>query len=167
MPFDRLFLALWPSQQARAELVEAAALWGWPTGAALTVPERLHVTLHFIGSVPAGEVPSIASQLTVPVQTIAMSFSEPQLWPGGIAVLLAPAVPEALLALHSGLVAALRALVLHVDPRPFRPHITLARRVSRAVMPSAPRAVAWDVDTYTLVRSLPGGAGYEVVREYR
>jgi RNA 2',3'-cyclic 3'-phosphodiesterase len=167
MAYDRLFLALWPSEQARAELVAAAAMWAWPDGAAPTAPERLHVTLHFIGAVPPHAVPSIASQLAVPVQAIAMSFSEPELWPGGVAVLVPRSVPAALLALHADLASTLKSLDLPIDPRPFRPHITLSWQASGAVMPTVPEAVAWDVSAYSLVRSLPGGAGYEVVQEYR
>lgn len=75
-------------------------------------------------------------------------------------------VPAALLELHAELGAALRRLSLPLELRPFRPHVTLARRAAGAVMPVAPKAVNWTVNHYLLVHSLPGRAGYEVIREY-
>jgi len=163
---ERLFLALWPPDEARAELIAASGDWSWPHGSALVAPERLHVTVHFIGSVPASAVPCITKRLVVPIQPFRVELWEAQLWPGGLAVMAPRAVPAALLTLHAELGAALKRLSLPLERRPFRPHVTLARRAAGAVMPVAPKAVNWSVNHYTLVRSLPGGAGYEVIHRW-
>jgi 2'-5' RNA ligase len=164
---DRLFLALWPPGETRAGLVTANAAWSWPHGSALVSPERLHVTVHFIGSVPTSAVPCITKRLAVPIEPFCIELCEAQLWLGGIAVMVPRAVPGALLALHAELGAALGRLSLPLEPRPFRPHVTLARRAAGAVFPVAPKAVNWTVNHYLLARSLPGGAGYEVIRAYQ
>ncbi|MDB5779305.1 MAG: 2-5 ligase [Polaromonas sp.] len=163
---DRLFLALWPPDETKAGLVTASAAWSWPHGSALVPPERLHVTVHFIGSVPTSAVPFITKRLAVPIEPFSIELCEAQLWPGGIAVMVPRAVPAALLVLHAELSAALGRLGLPLELRPFRPHVTLARRAAGAVIPVAPKAVNWTVNRYLLVRSLPGGAGYEMIRAY-
>jgi len=47
----RLFLALWPPPPVLSALVDVADRWQWNEQARRTRPERLHVTLHFIGNV--------------------------------------------------------------------------------------------------------------------
>jgi 2'-5' RNA ligase len=59
---------------------------------------------------------------------LSIELCEAQLWPGGVAVMVPRAVPAALLVLHAELGAALECLSLPLELRPFRPHVTLARR---------------------------------------
>ena len=55
----RLFIALWPDTRVRAALVESAGQWSWNAGAARERPERLHLTLHFLGDVPRHRAPAL------------------------------------------------------------------------------------------------------------
>jgi 2'-5' RNA ligase len=88
-------------------------------------------------------------------------------WPGGIAVLEAGQVGSGLVAWHSRLADALRALDLPVEHRPWRPHVTLARKAFGAHPPAVVEPVTWRVEpTYLLVQSLPGGRGYEPVASF-
>jgi hypothetical protein len=64
---NRLFLALWPPDETRAGLVAAHTAF-WPHRSALVSPERLHVTVHFIGSVPTSAVSCITKRLAVPIE---------------------------------------------------------------------------------------------------
>jgi 2'-5' RNA ligase len=54
------------------------------------------------------------------------------------------------------------------DRRPFRAHITLARKVRAARPIVAVEAIAWPVTCFSLVESLsePGGARYEVLASW-
>ena len=164
----RLFLALWPSAAARQALATRAGAWTWPAGARPVAPARLHATLHFIGPVPAARLDEVAAGLAVPLEPVWIVFDRAEVWPGpAVAVLEATQAPEALGALHQRLAQALRGLGLPVEPRPWRPHVTLARHARGAIAPAAPTPVRWRVSGYRLVESVPGpGGGYRTVRAY-
>ena len=164
----RLFLALWPPAPVRDSLVRLQAAWDWPAGASLTRPERLHATLHFIGPVPAARVPQLRDGLRVPFEpfTLDTQGALQQVWPGGIAVLELRA-PPALRRLHAALATALHALDLPVEERPYRPHVTFARKASGAGAAAAMPAITWRVDEgYALARSV-AGRGYTIVHRHR
>ncbi|MBC5764183.1 RNA 2',3'-cyclic phosphodiesterase [Ramlibacter albus] len=158
----RIFLGLWPTAAVLAQLEEARSQWSWPAGTSRTRAERLHVTLHFIGGVPASRLDELRSHLAVPFEPFTLELSQPQVWRGGIAVLAAPEVPPGLALLHSRLAERLRSLELPVEQRPYRPHATFARKAFGAKLPPSPTKVDWPArEGYRLVRTLPGGRGYE------
>jgi 2'-5' RNA ligase len=72
-------------------------------------------------------------------------------------------VPAALEILHARLAETLRALGLPVEARPFRPHLTLARKAAGAVAPAAAPDIRWPVAGYSLVQS---AGGYRTLRHY-
>jgi RNA 2',3'-cyclic 3'-phosphodiesterase len=163
----RLFLALWPEVATRTGLVAWQHCWAWPPRAARVRPERLHMTLHFLGDVPAERLPALIRGVDTPTEAFDLQFGRAELWPGGIAVLRPRHTPPALVRLHDGLGAALRRLELPVESRPFRAHVTLARRAAGATPPKHGPELGWPVDAgYALVRSLPGGAGYAPVQVF-
>ena len=47
----RLFLALWPDAAERQRLAAAQTAWPWPPQTAPVPPERLHLTLHYLGEI--------------------------------------------------------------------------------------------------------------------
>jgi len=163
----RLFLAVWLPDALRDAVADQMARWQWPPGARLQPPERWHLTLHFIGNVPRARMEEIAEGLDVAFEPFELTLQQPRVWPGGIAVVLPSEVPAALVDLHRRLAGALQALGLPVEDRAFRPHLTLARRAAGARSPAdVPPMPPWRADGYRLVRSLPGGGGYQPVRLY-
>jgi 2'-5' RNA ligase len=166
-PADRLFLGLWPTATARAAVQAQADAWTWPAAARRTPIDRLHVTLHFIGSVPTARLPQLRAQLALPFAGGDLLLDRMEVWPGGIAVLEASQVPPTLAALHAQLAQRLRELELPVEERRWRPHVTLARKTTGARPPSQAQPLPWPVPpAYALVRSLPGGRGYEPVQVF-
>lgn len=164
---SRLFLALWPEPGVRHQLREARDAWQWPRGAGPVHADKLHVTLHFLGSVPSARLPELLDGFTVPFTPFQLDLGKAVLWPHGIAVLEPLTEPPELLALHARLKEALLALGLQPEARTYRPHVTLARRAAGAVLPASGQAIAWDVRGYALVESKTGdGAAYTVLREY-
>lgn len=162
----RLFLALWPDDAVRASIAGWQRSWAWPPGSRLVAPEQLHLTLHFIGNVPAARLAEVVRGLQVPFDAHDIEFGDAKVWPGGIAILRPLATPEPLAGLHGRLAMALRALQLPVEERPFRPHVTLARKASDAAPPPGP-AIRWRADSgYVLVRTLPSGGGYRIVERF-
>jgi 2'-5' RNA ligase len=163
-PTARLFLALWPGPRLRGTLAACRDRTPWPPGAAPTATDKLHLTLHFIGSVPAARVAEVAAALQVPVRAFALQLDVAECWHGGLAVLRPRVVPPRLQQLHAELAAALRRLTLPVEARAFRPHVTLARRAAQPLAPAEP--LRWRIAGYVLVESLPDGR-YRVLKRYR
>ena len=164
---QRLFTALWPAPSLRAALAQWQGTWDWPRQAARVEADRLHATLHFLGDVPARRVPELTGALAVPFEPFELELGVAGVWPNGVAVVEPLATPPALAGLHARLGDVLRRLELPVDTRPYRPHVTLARRAHAAKPPLEGPALRWRVDDgYVLVRSLPGGAGYEVIGRF-
>ena len=163
-PFARLFLALWPGPAALQSLAQWQRRWTWPRTAAVVPAERLHLTLHFIGQVPTARLPELVHGLAVPMRRFDLAFGHPEVWPRGLAVLCADAVPGPLADLHAQLQAALRRLALPVETRLFRPHVTLARKARGAVPPAEPLRLSWRAAGYALVQSQ---GGYRTLQHYR
>jgi 2'-5' RNA ligase len=162
----RLFLAIWPAADVLAALAALQSAWRWPPGVALVPTERLHLTLHFLGAVPARAAGRLRCALSVPFEPFALGPGQCRMWPGGIAVLEFAQLPAAAHALHAALGRALRAEGLRVEDRAWRPHVTFARKAASARPPAAAVRLDWLADAgYALVRSAPG-SGYETLRAF-
>lgn len=163
----RLFLALWPTPCVRAGLAGWQDAYRWPRTSSVVAPGRLHLTLHFIGAVPRIRTDTLMSCLSVPAEAFELRFGEPEIWPGGVAVLEPLARPEGLLRLHVRLAEALSLCSLPTDSRPFRPHVTLARRAHGAARIGEAPALRWRPRGYALVESQKSPAGgYAVLRRF-
>jgi len=162
---SRLFLALWPEPALRERLREARDRWTWPRAAAPVHTDKLHLTLHFLGSVPTARLPALLEGFSVPFEPFRLDLGKEVLWPHGVALLEPIAEPPALLALHARLSQALVSLGLQPEARRYRPHVTMARRAAGASLPEAGPAIVWDVHGYALVQSKPD-SGYTVLHEY-
>ena len=160
----RLFLALWPDPALRHLLKERRDAWAWPKNASPVHPDKLHVTLHFLGGVPGERVPELLEGFAVPFDPFRLELNRAALWHNGIAVLEPERAPPALLALHARLSDALLALGLQPEARSYRPHVTMARRAGGATPPLEVPPVTWDARGYSLVESKDGV--YTVLREY-
>lgn len=164
---QRLFIGLWPPPQVHSALLAHADTWTWPAGARRTPPERLHVTLHFLGQVATARIADLRAGLAVDAPAFELVLNRQEVWPGGIAVLEAGMVPPPLAALHAALAQRLTALGLPVEARRYRPHVTLARKATGASPPPSASPVHWRAGPgYALVRSLPGGRGYETLQSF-
>jgi 2'-5' RNA ligase len=176
----RLFVAVdlpLPVQQA------VAALFADIRGARWVKPHQLHITLRFMGKTPEEELPEIYARLGMvrsPAFMLAAhgvgSFPPGArrarvLWLG-----LEPRQP--LLDLERDIAHALRGLSVTAreEPRPFSPHLTLARlggkpddRLACFLAQNADfRSITWSVDGIRLYRSTlgPTGAVHDVLGTY-
>jgi len=162
----RLFLALWPDDPARLLLRAWRDAWTWPRGATPVHADKLHLTLHFLGSVAGERLPELLDGFSVPFTPFELRFGRPELWHGGIAVLAPHEAPQGLLELQAGLASTLPGLGLQPEARAYRPHVTMARRAGGAALPQEGPAIAWRIDRYALVESRPDGS-YTPLRIYR
>lgn len=167
MTAARLFIALWPEPGIRDALALWRDGWTWPRQATPVPSARLHLTLHFLGDVQDGQIPALAAALARPFQPFTLSLGECGLWPHGIAVLEPFSIPAPLTDLHASLGATLHELGLAVDARPYRPHVTMARRAAGALPAVSGPAIDWPVDRFALMASRPGpGGGYTTVQAW-
>lgn len=153
----RLFIALWPGEAVRRRLVACADAAVWPPRAARVKPQKLHLTLHFIGAVPRRRLPELRHALTVESKGFELVLDSAGVWRSGVAVIEAREAPPALSALHAALAERLRGLGLSVEKRPFRAHVTLARHALGAKVDPPAAPLRWRVLGYRLVESTPDG----------
>ncbi|MGH8659976.1 MAG: RNA 2',3'-cyclic phosphodiesterase [Gammaproteobacteria bacterium] len=67
--------------------------------------------------------------------------------------------PPELTQLVAGLNSAAAELGVKTDPRPYQPHVTIARKVNRPTYVSAFQPIAWKVADFCLVESVTGSGG--------
>jgi RNA 2',3'-cyclic 3'-phosphodiesterase len=177
-----LFFALWPDGAQRAALAHAAAKTVHHSGGRPVPESNLHITLAFLGGVPEHRVEELAAlarrtaanfpRAAVP---LAVSLEGFEHWakPQVLAVLgqteEADAAPKSgTTALAQVLVAEAAAAGFSPDLKPFRAHVTVARKVARAARSSEMRRVLWSFDSFALIesRTLPGGPVYSVVESF-
>ncbi len=165
----RLFFALWPPEAVRARIATAAE--GLPRSCGRQVPDaNLHMTLEFIGNTDEAMYNCLAEAAdTVTVEPFTLSLSRFGYWQKPRMIWLGPHhMPPDLLALVFKLRAALGGCGLQPDSRPYRPHVTLVRKVER--QPSWPEVepINWPVADFVLCRSqtAPKGPTYEVLRRW-
>lgn len=159
----RLFFALWPDQPARKLLADIAAAVARDRDGRATPPAALHVTLAFLGAVEASRLPLVEAAGAAAASAaprFRVTFDLPG-GPGhgGIAWLGCTTPSAGLITLHGLLAAALAARGLPVEPRVYRPHVTLARDCTRPAPGEPPDGspVSWLADRLALVASTPGG----------
>jgi len=163
-PSARLFLALWPDEATRTALAGFASACHWTAAAPPTPPANLHLTIHFIGNVPAESVGALADALQVQPMAVELKLGNLEVWPNGIAALVPETMPDALVQLHGDLAGALRGEGLEVESRPYRPHVTLGRKAWGTAMKGTPAAVRWTAEGHVLALSASGR--YSVLRRY-
>ncbi|MBV8853262.1 MAG: RNA 2',3'-cyclic phosphodiesterase [Sinobacteraceae bacterium] len=160
----RLFLAFWPDNRQRAQLTDS--LRGiLDAGGFRAVPsENLHVTIVFVGSIARTAlaelitaVGSVAQQpLTSP---ICLTFDRIEYW-SKADVLCATAPPSDVASrLAARWKSQLASCGFSPDEKPFRPHVTLGRKVTRSIRASRIAPVRWCFREAVLVASSTGAAG--------
>jgi len=174
----RLFFALQPSAEQNATLAEDVAPLVAQLGAQRVPAKNLHVTLCFVGAVAEEQLDALqAAANDVRAPAVIMHFDRIEYW----------AKPKILCATtdQSASASSVQELSAHLanaslaagfapDTKPFRAHLTLARKVDAksAAACEWPRALAAPVtvhcDRFALMRSDKGEVGsiYSVVAEW-
>jgi len=166
----RLFFALLPLEAERSALAEAVEPAVRSVEGRAVPPGNYHVTLAFLGSVDAGRL----TQLELLCSTVAASCAAPPPlaftalahWERS-EILAAVCTDESpvLLELTRALRCALVAAGFSPDLKPFRAHVTVARKVRGAQPRALAAGVRWSCAALALMESRSGGRGsvYSVV----
>lgn len=155
-PVHKLFFALWPDETARQALVRLQR----PVRGRLIPPDKLHLTMAFLGQQPAEALPVLLEILhatQAPPMRLKIDcygyFKRPHIaWAGMRDA--PPLLQEIQARLMERLEAAGFSAATHGE---FKPHITLAREAVDAPAEFTGDPVIWDVAGLALVESMPDG----------
>ena len=165
----RLFFGIWPDAASRQRLAAWQRSVAWAAGARCTAEQDLHLTLHFIGDLPAATLQTLIEDTDLPgPPPLAFDIDQALIWPGGLVVLTTRAVPAALPELHQALAAVLLKHGVSLETRPYAPHVTMARKAG-STWPERPEQFAvtpirWVSRGYRLAAR--SGAHYAAVASF-
>ena len=171
---QRLFFALWPDEAARLALEAATDRAVRRCGGRPVPAANLHVTLMFLGSVASerlSEVQSLARAVAaacVQEQPLALTFDRLVHWSVPHILCALAQAPDAAGRLAAALKDVAAAAGFTPDLKPFRAHVTVARKVLHAAHLPALRPVAWHFADFALIdsRTEPSGPVYSVMESY-
>ncbi len=157
----RVFFALWPDAALRTELLATFGAAAEGAGGRPVPATNLHVTLEFLGAVAEarqGELEALGERIEIPAAELVLDTVD--WWPRPALLAAGSRAPaQALIDLQAALRRLLANAGFRVDARAYRPHVTLARKVT-CQPPAAPLArVSWPIRELALVESLPGADG--------
>lgn len=166
------YVWLQPPPAVRAALDAHRRQWWWPRGSHLPAAQRLHLTLHALGSLEPQRVEVVAralSRLRQPAFELELDWCG--VWPGSGVAVACPRPGAALAHLHGALAQALPAAPggrggadAAAD---WQPHVTLAWQAWGAGAPPMP-PLRWPVREFLFVRSWlpPHAARHELLGRY-
>jgi len=166
----RLFFAIWPDEPVRTAFAHATRKAVRASGGRPIPVSNLHSTLAFLGPVPAERIPLVmaaAAGLSHP--PFELSFDRLEQWPKpAILCAICSRPPPAAAELASVLWKLLARQGFAPDLKPYRPHMTLARKVAKPHAIGALHPVVWRVDGIALVESVtdPEGSQYTVLESW-
>lgn len=167
----RAFIALWPDAPSRHALARSRPPAA--PGVRPLHPADLHLTLAFLGDLDAATASALTAHLSgaaPPAMTLDTLHTER--WPDERrprVQVLCYAEAEALTRLHATVSAALRAVGVPIESRPYRPHVTLARLARASTLdvhglPASSRFVRFALCHGT--DSAPGEPRYHSIAEW-
>lgn len=158
----RLFFALWPNDELRAEIQAATLAIARASGGRLIPPRNYHVTLLFLGDVPSESVAAVqqaAAQLASS-PAFELSFDGVEAWGRKVLCLTASTPPAAVIDLAARLRFSLGShLQRQEEEHEFRPHITLARDLPRSLQAEKIKPLSQKMTGFTLVESVRDESG--------
>ena len=154
---ERWFFGLWPDP-ATAKVLTARARPLLPPGARAAHPLDLHLTLRFLGELSPDALR--AAQLVgdaVRAEPFGLRFDQAGYFARAAVLWCGPTqAPTALLALVTQLEQGLAAQGFIPETRPYRPHLTLARKFRGGTVGEWGPAVDWEARELVLARGCAG-----------
>lgn len=160
----RLFFSLWPDETVRGRISLATDNLQLCEGRRLA-KSNYHMTLAFLGNV-SEETEERLSHFAANLRYPACGFrlERSGWWPKPKIAWLAPTLwPEELGDLARDLNDAARDMGISMPERPWRPHVTVARKIKTAFPEREIEPIDWQIADFCLVESITG----DVAPEYR
>src|SRR5262245_33087304 len=166
----RLFFAFWPDDSMREALAHATRKAARASGGRPVPAENLHSTVVFLGSVPEDRLASViatANELRQP--PLRLKFDRLEHWAKAAVLCLGCSEPQqAASALALLLSKHLISQGFAPDPKPYRPHVTIARKVVRPHEVGPVHVIEWPINEFVLMESTtaPEGPHYSVLQQW-
>jgi len=164
----RLFFALWPSNETRKQIIRINQSIK-SSDLKKVKQENLHVTLVFLGNVDTeSEILLRQCVKDVSAQPFVLDFDQLNYWrKPRILCLLTHQVHSQLLILVDTLKHKVEQCGIKTDERPYKPHITLARKARKLVEVDT-LSIKWPAQEFCLVESCstPEGVHYKVLQRW-
>ncbi len=163
----RLFFALWPSDDLRAQIERNTRAVVAQAGGRPIPAGNFHITLVFIGEVADAQVEAarIAAD-AVTASPFNLSLGMIESWTGAdVLVYSGECPPPALGALVDRLRISLLQHQFKLQRQTFKPHVTLVRRLPRKLPKQPAPVLPWSVSDFVLVESKTssGNSEYTVI----
>ncbi len=151
----RTFFALVPETSVRLAFGELARSVARRSRGRSISADHLHLTLAFLGDVPAPAMPMLrAVGDAMPQVGATLVFDSLGAWRASGVAWVAPAVvPQPITDLHAALAGALARSGFMLEERAFRPHVTLARRCVQPQPRTRCEPLRWRADRLCLIGS--------------
>jgi 2'-5' RNA ligase len=166
----RLFFALWPDEPTRQQLLRETRRLVRRCQGKPVPPENYHVTVAFVGTVPAERFDAIAAAgRATEFAQFELLFERVGYWPRPRVLWVAPSrCPPALNTLVSMLWDRLSDAGLEREARAYQPHLTLCRKLGRPIEARLANPVRWSVSSFVLVESVvvDGRSIYQVMERF-
>lgn len=170
MSGKRIFFALWPDEATRETIIAASREAVEACGGKAVPPDNFHITLRFLGECNGSQIRKMkkAAKLTFGVE---QKFTLDRLghWTGPEVLWMGcQKAPDDLLRLVVNLNTELGSVGFPHESRPFRPHVTLARKVDSEPANNLIAPIEWVSKEFVLIESDTSGkhSEYKVLQSY-
>lgn len=172
---QRLFIALWPDDGLRSQLVRATHAAVERCGGRPVPARNYHITLAFLGEQPVELVAELTGLLEqIPMPAFSLQLDRYDCWQKPGIFWFGPADwPDSCRLLVTRIDRVLDALGQHYSSlrmrsHDFKPHMTLARKVAALPELDDPVPVEWQVRDFVLVASAvtERGSDYSIIRTF-
>ncbi len=158
----RMFFGLWPDEKVRSEIQAFSKQLQLDTGRWVE-DKNFHITLAFLGNVDEEtRAALIRGADHFCVEPFALSLDYLDWWQKPKIAYLAPSnIPQELSQLVSELNGLALDCKLSLDTKPYRPHLTLARKVLKPLSAIPLTSIFWNINEFCLLESKTAKEGVE------
>ncbi|MCG8378111.1 MAG: RNA 2',3'-cyclic phosphodiesterase [Proteobacteria bacterium] len=165
----RLFFALWPDNRIRTALNNIAQQFNDEKFRHVKKP-NLHITLEFLGEISEQDQQTLIENVsTINGDAFELVLTRIGWWQQpGILWIGTNQIPDELISLVKSIKKLCKKQGLKTDKRPYKPHVTFARKVKQVNIPKETFKIFWQANSFVLVESVSTEEGviYQVVKEW-
>jgi RNA 2',3'-cyclic 3'-phosphodiesterase len=165
----RLFFALWPDDETRSNLNKVAQQFK-NEKFRLVKKSNLHITLEFLGEISSQDQEELIDKAgKIHAEPFYLELTQVGWWKRPAILWIGTNhIPKPLVELVTSIKKCVKQQGLKIDTRPYKPHVTIARKVKQVIVPKESIHIPWQVNSFTLVisKSVESGVEYQVLKEW-